>query len=171
MVEAERVLRPLGQALTPVADRIGPISYVQIKETRHSRLGTVLRRITEAAAQTLIDRFPSVPSPRSFFVFQQVGGAVSACTHEKLRNSQVQWPTPGGFARNLDGLGRKEHRAFWRARCGSARAADTRQFREGGHDRPLLKSGMDHIAPLVIVGFVIALIGWSIVVLISRTPQ
>jgi hypothetical protein len=88
MVEAERVLRPLRQALTPVADRIGPISYVQIKETLHSRVGTVLRRITEAAAQTLIDRFPSVPSPRSFFVFQQVGGAVSACTHEKLRNSQ-----------------------------------------------------------------------------------
>ena len=30
---------------------------------------------------------------------------------------------------------------------------------------------MDHIAPLVIVGFVIALIGLSIVVLTSRTPQ
>jgi hypothetical protein len=37
--------------------------------------------------------------------------------------------------------------------------------------RYTLRSGMDHIAPLVIVGFVIALIGWSIVVLISRTPQ
>src|SRR5277367_3475615 len=36
-----------------------------------------LRQITEAAADALIDRFPSVPSPRSFFVFQQVGGAIS----------------------------------------------------------------------------------------------
>jgi hypothetical protein len=36
-----------------------------------------LSRITEAAADALIDRFPSVPSPRSFFVFQQVGGAIA----------------------------------------------------------------------------------------------
>ena len=36
----------------------------------------------------------------------------------------------GGFARNLDGLGRKEHRAFWCARCGSARAAHTRKRRQ-----------------------------------------
>jgi FAD/FMN-containing dehydrogenase len=36
-----------------------------------------LSRITEAAADALIERFPSVPSPRSFFVFQHVGGAIS----------------------------------------------------------------------------------------------
>ena len=36
-----------------------------------------LRQITEEAADALIERFPSVPSPRSFFVFQQVGGAIS----------------------------------------------------------------------------------------------
>ena len=36
-----------------------------------------LREITEAAADALIDRFPSVPSPKSIFVFQQVGGAIA----------------------------------------------------------------------------------------------
>jgi FAD/FMN-containing dehydrogenase len=36
-----------------------------------------LRELTEAAAGALIDSFPSVPSAKSFFVFQQVGGAIS----------------------------------------------------------------------------------------------
>jgi len=89
----------------------------------------------------------------------------AACTHEGCATARVQW-------RNSRWLcSQRAASFFWRARCGSARAADTRQFREGGHDRPFLRSGMDHIAPLVIVGFVIALIGSSIVVLTSRTPQ
>jgi FAD/FMN-containing dehydrogenase len=84
--EAERVLRPLREALPPVADRIAPISYVQLQRAgdasfpRGARFywkAQFLRQITEAAADALIDRFPSVPSPRSFFVFQQVGGAIS----------------------------------------------------------------------------------------------
>jgi FAD/FMN-containing dehydrogenase len=84
--EAERVLQPLRQALTPVADRIGPISYVQLQKAGDASFprghrfywkAQFLRQITEAASNALIDRFPSVPSPRSFFVFQQVGGAIS----------------------------------------------------------------------------------------------
>jgi hypothetical protein len=84
--EAERVLQPLRQALTPVADRIGPISYVQLQKAGDASFprghrfywkAQFLRRITEAAADALIDWFPSVPSPRSFFVFQQRGGAIS----------------------------------------------------------------------------------------------
>ena len=84
--EAERVLQPLRQALTPVADRIGPISYVQLQKAGDASFprghrfywkAQFLRQITEVAADALIDRFPSVPSPRSFFVFQQVGGAIS----------------------------------------------------------------------------------------------
>lgn len=84
--EGERVLRPLRQALTPIADRIAPISYVELQKAgdasfpRGNRFywkAQFLRAITEAAADALVDRFPSVPSPRSFFVFQQVGGAIS----------------------------------------------------------------------------------------------
>jgi FAD/FMN-containing dehydrogenase len=84
--EAERVLQPLRQALPPVADRIAPISYVQLQKAGDASFprghrfywkAQFLRQITEAAADALIDRFPSVPSPRSFFVFQQVGGAIS----------------------------------------------------------------------------------------------
>jgi FAD/FMN-containing dehydrogenase len=85
MDDGERILRPLRQALTPVADRIGPISYVQLQKAGDASFprghrfywkAQFLREITKAAADPLIDRFPSVPSPRSFFVFQQVGGAI-----------------------------------------------------------------------------------------------
>ena len=86
MDEAERVLQPFRQAIPPVTDRIAPISYVQLQKAGDASFprghrfywkAQFLRQITEAAADALIDRFPSVPSPRSFFVFQQVGGAIS----------------------------------------------------------------------------------------------
>ena len=86
MDEGERVLRPLRQTLKPLADRIGPMSYVQLQKAgdagfprghRFYWKAQFLRQITETAADALIDRFPSVPSPRSFFVFQQVGGAIA----------------------------------------------------------------------------------------------
>jgi FAD/FMN-containing dehydrogenase len=86
MDEAERVLRPLRRTLPPLADRIGPISYVELQKAGDASFprghrfywkAQFLRHITAAAADALIDRFPSVPSPRSFFVFQQVGGAIS----------------------------------------------------------------------------------------------
>ena len=86
MDEAERVLQPLRRALPTAADRIAPISYVQLQKVGDASFprghrfywkAQFLRQITEAAADVLIDRFPSVPSARSFFVFQQVGGAIS----------------------------------------------------------------------------------------------
>ena len=84
--EAECALRPLRQALPPLADQVAPISYVQLQKVGDASFprghrfywkAQFLRQITEAAADALIDRFPSVPSSRSFFVFQQVGGAIS----------------------------------------------------------------------------------------------
>lgn len=84
--EGERVLRPLRQALKPAADRIGPTSYVQLQKAGDASFprghrfywkAQFLTQITEGAADALIERFPSVPSPRSFFVFQQVGGAIA----------------------------------------------------------------------------------------------
>ena len=86
MDEGERVLQPLRQTLAPLADRIGSMSYVQLQKAGDTSFprghrfywkAQFLRQITEAAADALIDRFPSVPSPRSFFVFQQVGGAIA----------------------------------------------------------------------------------------------
>jgi FAD/FMN-containing dehydrogenase len=86
MGEGGRILRPLRDALPAVQDRIGPISYVQLQRAGDASFprghrfywkAQFLRKITPAAADALIDRFPSVPSPKSFFVFQQVGGAIA----------------------------------------------------------------------------------------------
>lgn len=89
MNEGERALRPLRQALVTVTDRIGPVSFVQLQKAGDASFprghrfywkAQFLRELTEAAADALIDRFPSVPSPSSFFVFQQVGGAIAHVT-------------------------------------------------------------------------------------------
>jgi FAD/FMN-containing dehydrogenase len=86
MDEGERILRPLRDALPTVQDGIGPISYVQLQRAGDASFprghrfywkAQFLREITPAAADALIDRFPSVPSSRSFFVFQQVNGAIA----------------------------------------------------------------------------------------------
>jgi FAD/FMN-containing dehydrogenase len=83
--EGERVLRPLRAALPTLDDRIGPVCYVALQKAgdaafpRGKRFywkAQFLRELTEPAAAALIERFPAVPSPTSFFVFQQVGGAI-----------------------------------------------------------------------------------------------
>ncbi len=84
--EGERLLRPLRAALTAVHDRIGPVSYTQLQKAGDASFprgrrfywkAQFLRELTEDAADALIDRFPAVPSANSFFVFQQVGGAIA----------------------------------------------------------------------------------------------
>jgi FAD/FMN-containing dehydrogenase len=84
--EGERVLRPLREALPTAADQIGPVSYVQLQRAGDASFprghrfywkAQFLREVTDGAIDALVDRFPSVPSARSFFVFQQVGGAIS----------------------------------------------------------------------------------------------
>ena len=118
--EAEPVLRPLRHALAPVADRIGPMSYVQLQKAGDASFprghrfywkAQFLRQITEAAAEALIERFPSAPSPRSFFVFQQVGGAISrvspAATAYANRNAAYDsfpvsiWSDPAADEANI----------------------------------------------------------------------
>ena len=83
--DGERALRPLREAL-PAAGQIGPISYAQLQKAGDASFprghrfywkAQFLRQLADGAIDMLIDRFPTVPSPRSFFVFQQVGGAIS----------------------------------------------------------------------------------------------
>jgi FAD/FMN-containing dehydrogenase len=84
--KAERVLEPLRKALPAVADHIGSIPYAELQKAgdasfprgcRYYWKAQFLQQLTEGAAEAFIDRFPSVPSPRSLFVLQQVGGAIA----------------------------------------------------------------------------------------------
>jgi FAD/FMN-containing dehydrogenase len=84
--EGERLLRPLRAALPTLADRIGPVSYVTLQKAGDASFprghrfywkAQFLRELTASAADALIEHFPTIPSPTSFFVFQQVGGAIA----------------------------------------------------------------------------------------------
>jgi FAD/FMN-containing dehydrogenase len=84
--EGERALRPLRKALPPLEDRIRPIPYVELQRAgdatfpRGDRFywkAQFVRNIPDAAIDLIIERYPAAPSPRSLFVFQQVGGAIA----------------------------------------------------------------------------------------------
>ncbi len=84
--DGELALRPLREGLTPIADRIGPTPYVELQKAADANFphgerfywkAQFLREITDAAIDALIERFPTAPSNRSLFVFQQVGGAIA----------------------------------------------------------------------------------------------
>jgi len=83
---AERALRPLRAALKPLEDRIRPIPYIELQRgadatfpqgDRYYWKAQFVRAIPDAAIDALLERFPAAPSPRSLFVFQQVGGAIA----------------------------------------------------------------------------------------------
>jgi FAD/FMN-containing dehydrogenase len=83
---AERALGPLRAALEPLEDGVRPIPYVELQRgadasfphgDRYYWKAQFVRTIPDAAIDALIERFPAAPSPRSRFVFQQVGGAIA----------------------------------------------------------------------------------------------
>ena len=84
--EAERALQPLRSGLTPLEDGIRAIPYVELQRAgdatfphgdRFCWKAQFLRNIPDAAINSLIEMYPAAPSPRSLFVFQQVGGAIA----------------------------------------------------------------------------------------------
>lgn len=90
--EGERALQPLRSALTPLDDRIRTIPYVELQRAgdatfpRGDRFfwkAQFLRTIPDAAIDVLMDIYPAAPSPRSLFVFQQVGGAIARMPAEQ----------------------------------------------------------------------------------------
>jgi FAD/FMN-containing dehydrogenase len=92
LAEAERALRPLRSALKPLEDRIGAIPYVELQRAGDATFphgdrffwkAQFLRTIPDAAIDTLINMYPAAPSPRSRFVFQQVGGAITRAPAEQ----------------------------------------------------------------------------------------
>jgi FAD/FMN-containing dehydrogenase len=82
----------LRSAIPPLEDRIGPIPYVELQRAgdatfpRGDRFfwkAQFLRTIPDAAIDALMDIYPAAPSPRSLFVFQQVGGAIARAPVEQ----------------------------------------------------------------------------------------
>ncbi|MGX7873872.1 FAD-binding oxidoreductase [Mesorhizobium sp. ORM6] len=83
--EGEQIVRPLREYGTPMEDRIGPVSYLQIQSAgdsifprgrRYYWKAQFMREITDQAIDTLLEAYAAAPS-ESLLVFQQVGGAIS----------------------------------------------------------------------------------------------
>ena len=86
IADGERALRRLRDKTPAIADCLGPARYVQVQKggddifahgCRYHLKAQLLDEISDETIDTLIEQFPSVPSPRSLFVFQQLGGAIA----------------------------------------------------------------------------------------------
>lgn len=83
--EGERVLQPLRQFGSPLADDIRPLLYTEVQAAaddffpiglRYYWKSHFLREISGDAVEATVSHFARVPSPRSLLVFQQFGGGV-----------------------------------------------------------------------------------------------
>jgi len=110
LATGEKLLRPIRAFGPPLADHIGPTAYRQvqtlldsaaIRGRRYYIKSSMMQRISDAAIDTLIDRFATVPSPLSLIAFQQLGNAanrVSAtATAFSHRNALCEWACISGW--------------------------------------------------------------------------
>jgi FAD/FMN-containing dehydrogenase len=83
--EGERAIRPLREYGSPVAERVGPLSYLQIQSAGDSTFprgrryywkAQFLRELADAAIDTLLAAYATAPS-ESLLVLQHVGGAIA----------------------------------------------------------------------------------------------
>ena len=84
--EGERVLRPLRQFGSPLADQITPTPYTLLQISVDSTLprgrryywkAHLLKQLDDPVIDILIDGFAKVPSPMTILVLQLLGGAVA----------------------------------------------------------------------------------------------
>ena len=84
--DGERILQPLRQFGSPIADDIGPVAYTTVQAggdalfplgLPHYWKTHFMEEISDAAIDVALHHFATVPSPRSLVAFQQYGGAVS----------------------------------------------------------------------------------------------
>ena len=100
----EKLLRPIRAFGPPLADHISPMAYRQvqtlldsaaIRGRRYYIKSNMMQRISDATIDTLIERFPTVPSPLSIVVLQQLGNAANrvsaAATAFSHRQALCEW--------------------------------------------------------------------------------
>jgi len=84
--DGERALRPLKAFGPPVLDQIGPVPYAQFQTAldgafprgrRYYWKSAMVREIPDGLASRVVEQFAAVPSPLTFFLFQQLGNAAT----------------------------------------------------------------------------------------------
>jgi hypothetical protein len=84
--EGERVIKPLREIGSPLADMVGPIPYTEMQARAepfyptgrmHYWKSSFIREFSDEAIETAIAQFANVPSILSSAAFEQLGGAMS----------------------------------------------------------------------------------------------
>lgn len=102
--EGQKVLRPIREFGPPLADEIRPMAYCELQALfdatsapggRYYYKSLFMQDISDAAIDTLVSRFPSVPSPLSVVLFERFGNAVNRISTEETafshRNALCEW--------------------------------------------------------------------------------
>jgi FAD/FMN-containing dehydrogenase len=127
--EGERVLRPLREFGTPLADVISPMSYAQVQGMLDEGFppglqnywkSNFLKGLDDTAIKMIVDHVRNAPSPTSAVAIEQLGGAVNrvgtgdtAFNHRNARYNLLivgMWPDPAAKDKNV-----KWVRDFWDA--------------------------------------------------------
>ena len=86
-----RALQPLQAFGPPVLDQIGPVPYAQFQAAldaafprgrRYYWKSAMMREIPDVLAARAAEQFAAVPSPHTFFLFQQLGNAANRVAPE-----------------------------------------------------------------------------------------
>jgi berberine-like enzyme len=135
--EAERVLRPLRNIATPVADLFGPMPYVAMQSlidplwgpgaSSYMKAGH-LRGLDDQTIDTLVAQHASVTSPKTEIHIQQLGGAVALPAADAtaygertapfILNIVASTPASDGYDESVD-WARATHAALGSALTGS----------------------------------------------------
>ena len=118
--EGERVLRPLREFGTPLADVIGPMAYAQVQGMLDEGFppglqnywkSNFLKGLDDKAIEIIVDHVRNAPSPNSAVAIEQFCGAVSrvgmddtAFNHRNARYNLLivgMWPDPAAKDENV----------------------------------------------------------------------
>jgi len=145
--QGEAQIQPL-KALGPVADMTGPMSYEQVQTMLDGDFpfglqnywkSEFLSELSDAAIDTIVDRFAGVTSPLTGLVLEQFGGAYSrvgpsetAFAHRDLDYNMVvvtRWEDPADAERHISWT-----RDLWRAVQPFAAGGVYVNYLEGGQE-------------------------------------
>jgi FAD/FMN-containing dehydrogenase len=118
--EGERVLKPLREFGTPLADVISPMSYAQVQGMLDEGFppglqnywkSNFLKGLDDTAIEMIVDHVRNAPSPASAVAIEQLGGAVNrvgtddtAFNHRNARYNLLivgMWPDPAAKDENV----------------------------------------------------------------------